>query len=315
MTFKAEGGLGFVGRDDIGIYSIVRQAPDTATSQFEDYGSLTGGPTSLSFRGEANWAFDLGNGSKVRVGGILSGLDGSSSEVSPIYYLVAAQPGGPGDEPILGQIRVCAFPDPCATFDGKIDRSYTELMPEVMVGRNGADGSTSWFGLQGFSGRLDEATSNRAFRLAPASAPFDTTTTTDLDADVTGFMLAFQHERTLKSGLELFVGAGLGRYEFDTTGTTTDTDTPANAKTVSGTVDGTRAQFAIGLEKPMGKGLTLGAMIRADYWTDQPRIQADWSTPPCSPTLCAPPGATGNFTLNSADQLSISVGVSLTLRM
>ena len=52
-------------------------------------------------------------------------------------------------------------------------------------------------------------------------------------------------------------------------------DYPTNSKTVSGNLDGTRAQFAIGVEKPIGKGLTLGAVIGADYRTDQPRIQAD----------------------------------------
>ena len=49
-------------------------------------------------------------------------------------------------------------------------------------------------------------------------------------------------------------------------------DYPTNSKTVSGNLDGTRAQFAIGVEKPMGKGLTLGAVIGADYRTDQPSI-------------------------------------------
>lgn len=227
--------------------------------------------------------------------------------------MVSSQPGDPADDRILGEIRVCDLLTSCATFDGKIDRSYHEVMPEVMFGRSGADGSTSWFGLQGFVGQLDEQTSNRGF--APAPSAFDTTTLTDLDAEATGLMLAFQHERPLKSGLTLFVGAGLGQYEFDTTGFSINPDRPGNAKTVTGKVDGTRAQFAIGVEKPMGKGLTLGAMIRADYWTDQPRIEADWSTPPCSPSLCSPPSATGNFTLTSDDVLNLSVGVSLTWRM
>jgi len=65
----------------------------------------------------------------------------------------------------------------------------------------------------------------------------------------------------------------------------------------------------------MGKGLTLGAMIRADYWTDRPRIQADWSSPICSSTLCDVPTQTGNFTLTSDDVLNLSVGVSLTMRI
>ena len=80
-------------------------------------------------------------------------------------------------------------------------------------------------------------------------------------------------------------------------------DYPTNSKTVSGNLDGTRAQFAIGVEKPIGKGLTLGAVIRADYRTDQPRIQADGSTPPYSPSLCGPSGPIGNFTLTSDDLL------------
>jgi len=246
---------------------------------------------------------------------VLSGLDGSSSETSPLYYLVAARPGGP--DPLLpeAEIFVCAFPAPCATFDGAVEQSYHEVMPEVMFGRAGADGSMSWFGLQGFSGRLDEQTSNRAYRLASEGFPFDRTTQTDLDADATGLMLAFQHERTLQSGLNLFVGAGIGGYEFDASGTSLDPDVPAGEKPVAGSFEGTRAQFSVGLEKPLGKGLTLGATVRADYWTDQPRIQLDWTTPPCSPSLCSLPSQSGNFTLTSDDVLSVSVGVSLTLRM
>lgn len=314
-TLKTEGGLGFVGAEDIGIFSLGRVPAETPTSQLDYGGGMAGGPASLTYRSEANWAFDLGNTTKLRVGGILSGLDGSSSEYTPLYYLVAARPGGP--EPGLpeAEISVCPFPDPCITFDGEVSRSYHEVMPELMVGRAGADGSMSWFGLQGFSGRLDEQTSNRAFRDASGPGALDRTTLTDLDADAAGLLLAFQHERTLESGLNLFVGGGIGRYEFDASAISLDPAVPSSAKPVSDTFDGTRAQLAVGLEKPMGKGMTLGATVRADYWTNQPRIEMDWSTPPCSPTLCSPPSETGNFNLTSDPLLSISVGVSLTWRM
>lgn len=64
--------------------SFAPPPPESLTSQFQDYGSIPGGPTSFSYRGEANWAFDIGNGSQLRFGGILSGQAGSSSEVTPI---------------------------------------------------------------------------------------------------------------------------------------------------------------------------------------------------------------------------------------
>lgn len=250
----------------------------------------------------------------MRIGGVFSGIDGTSSETTPVHYVVVAGHGGPGNAPPVAEIRVCSFPDPCSIFEGELSRSYREVMPEVMFGHDGADGSMTWVGLQGFSGQLTENTSNRVYDIPPGF-PFDRTTLTELDADATGVMLAVQHERPLKSGMNLFLGAGLGRYSMDATGFSVDPALPANAKSVSGSFDGTRAQLSVGIEKPVGKGLSLGATVRADYWTDQPRVQMDWTTPPCTPSLCNPPSRIGNFSLTSDPMLSVTVGVSLTLRM
>lgn len=128
-------------------------------------------------------------------------------------------------------------------------------------------------------------------------------------------MLAVQHERPLKSGMQLVLGAGLGRYTVDAWGFSVDPALPGNAKAVSGSFDGTRAQLSVGVEKPIGKGLTLGATVRADCWTDQPRIGKDRATPPCSPAICEPPSGNGNFDLVSDPLLSLIFGVSPTLRM
>jgi len=112
-----------------------------------------------------------------------------------------------------------------------------------------------------------------------------------------GVMLVVQHERPLKSGRQLVLGAGLGRNTVDASGLSVDPALHGNAKAVSGSYDGTR-QLSVGVEKPIGKGLTLGATVRADYWTDQPRIGMDRATPPCSPAICGPPSGTATSILS-----------------
>lgn len=313
LTLKLEGGLGFNRGEDVGIFSLVRTPPASATSQLGPYGSLSRGPLSFTYRGEGSWAFELGSGTRIRLGGIVAGSTGSSSETTPVYYIVHTRPGGPGNAPPLAEINVCGFPNPCATFDGELSRSYREMLPELMLGRTGADGATTWVGVQGFSGDLSEDSSNRAFR--ETGFAFDRTTVTELDAEMTGVMLAVAHERKLKSGVTLLIGAGFGRYDGDATGLSLEPVNPGLAKSVAGSFDGNRAQLSVGIEKPVGKNMTLGATVRADYWSDQPRIQMDWSTPPCSTVLCSPPAYTGNFGLATDPYLSMSFGLSLTFRM
>jgi len=120
---------------------------------------MSRGPLSLGYRAEGNRAFDLGNGTRMGIGGILSGIYGTSSETTPVHYIIAAGPSGPGP---VAEIRVCSFPDPCTIFEGKLSRSCHEVMPELMFGQDGADGAMIWIGLQGFSGQLSENTLNRS---------------------------------------------------------------------------------------------------------------------------------------------------------
>jgi hypothetical protein len=248
-----------------------------------------------------------------RIGGILGGTRGSQSDDSALHGFVAARPGGPEPGLTEAEIAVCSFPDPCAQFEGELDRSYHEVMPELMFGRSGEDGSVSWFGVQGFFGTLEETTLNRVFRLT--GSPLDRTTTTDLDGDATGILLAFQHERPLASGARLLLGAGFGSTRIEATGLSLDPAVPTSAKPVSGTFDGVRAQLSVGVDYPLRENLTLGAVARADYWSDQPRINLGWRHPPCTPTLCSPPSRIGNFNLVGDPYLSLSIGVALTWRM
>lgn len=315
LTLKLEGGLAFNRGENVGIFSLVRTPPDSATSQLDYSGGMPRGPLSFSYRAEGNWDVVLGNGTHMRLGGILSGQQGTSNETTPVYYIITARPGGPEPEKPEAEIRVCSFPDPCAIFEGEFSRSYREVMPELMFGRDGAGGTMTWIGLQGFSGTLSENTSNQGYSVPGANYTFDRTTLTELDADVTGLMLAVQQERPLASGMTLLLGAGLGRYNGDATGLSIDPAVPLSAKPVSGSFDGTRAQLSVGIEKPIRKGMSLGASVRADYWSDQPRIQMDWSEPPCSPTICEPPKGTGNFNLTTDPFTTLTFGLSLTFRM
>lgn len=314
LTLRLEGGLGFNFGEGVGIFSIVRDAPATSTSQLDFQNGIPRGPLSFSYRAEANWAFTLGNGTQLRLGGILSGIDGSSHEETPIYAGVYTRPGGA--EPALpeGEIIICSFPNPCATFTGDLDRSYREVMPEIMFGRDGANGATTWIGLQGFSGDLSEHAINYSERLAPAPL-FPRTTITDMQADTTGMMLAVQQDRKLASGITLLLGAGLGTYRIDASGYSVDPTVPANRKDVAGEFDGVRAQLMVGVEKPLSDRLTIGATVRADHWTDQPRIKMDWGQPTCNPSICEPPSRDGNFNLTTDPFTTLTVGVALTLRM
>ena len=311
LTLRFEGGAALTRGADVGIFSVVRDAPETAFSQLDFEGGMPRGPFSLSYRAEATWAFDLGDGTRMRIGGILSGLDGSSAEVSPVHAFVYARPAGP-DQP-EGEIGICSFPSPCRQFVGDLDRSYHEILPELMFGRDGGGGAMHWFGLQGFAGTLNE----RAFSsIEPLSGPgLVRTTVTELSAKSRGVMLAWQHERPLASGMTLLLGAGLGTYRIDADGLALVPDNPGRATPSSGSFDGVRAQFMVGLEKPLSDRLTLGATLRADHWTDQPRVTLDWIQGDCNPTVCEPPGREGNFDLSADPFSAVSLGLTLTLRL
>lgn len=316
LTLRLEGGLGFNFGEGVGVFSIVRDMPSSLTSQLNFEDGMKRGPLSFSYRAEGSWSYDLGNGGKMRLGGILAGVSGTSNETTPLYAYVASGPGGADPSLPLAEISICqsSYPDPCAIFEGELTRSYHEVMPEVMFGRDGADGATTWVGLQGFAGKLQEDTSSRAYRLPPLS-PADRTTLTGLDADVTGLMLAAQHERKLPSGLTLLMGAGLGRYETEATGFSVDPALPANEKSVAASFDGTRIQLMVGVDKPLNDRLTLGATLRADHWTDAPRIKMDWEQGFCTPSLCEPPARDGNFNLATDPFTTLTVGLALTWRM
>lgn len=315
FSFKLEGGLGFNRGEDVGIFSVVRTPPASATTQLDYSQGMSRGPLSFSYRAEGSWEHELGSGIRMRLGGILSGQSGRSSETTPVHYIVTAGPGGPDPAPPVAEIRVCPFPNPCAIFEGELSRTYREVMPELMLGRDGAGGTTTWVGMQGFAGELSEDTMNRAHNLPGAPFPFDRSVRTELDADVSGFMLAARRDRQLASGMTLLVGAGLGRYHGEASGLSLDPANPGGAKSISGSFDGTRAQLTLGVEKPVSKGMTLGATVRADYWTDQPRIRMDWSEPPCTPTICEPPARSGNFDLATDPALNLTFGLALTWRM
>lgn len=312
LTLKLEGGLSLNNLPDVGIVRTVRDPVATDTTQLTfDHGLRRSG-VSLNYRGEATWDLTMGSGTLLRLGAVVNGVERSSDVNAPVYAFVMAQPNGPDPNNPLGYISICTFPDPCAGYQGALDRSYSEIMPLISFGRRTASGATNWFGLQGFSGQLDESTSNRAYLY---DSLVDLTTETDLAADTTGFLLTFQHERPLASGATLFAGARLGTYKMDVTGASRIPDNLASERPVSGSIDGTRAQLSVGVEYPVRKGMTLGATVRADYWSDQPQIGMDWTDMTCSPTLCEPPAAIDRFNLVTDPMTSISVGVSLTIRM
>lgn len=54
LTIRLEGGLGFNFGDGVGIFSVVRDAPATSTSQLDFQDGIPRGPLSLSYRAEGN---------------------------------------------------------------------------------------------------------------------------------------------------------------------------------------------------------------------------------------------------------------------
>jgi len=46
LTLKVEGGLGFVGAENVGIFSLGRVPAETATSPLDYVGGIAGGPDS-----------------------------------------------------------------------------------------------------------------------------------------------------------------------------------------------------------------------------------------------------------------------------
>ena len=312
ITLKLEGGVAGIQGADVGIFSLVRDLPATNTSQLNFEEGMARGPLSFGYRAEAKYSFDLGNGTLMRIGGIFSGQEGSTHEDAALYGFVVVRPGGPDPALPEAEIVICPFPNSCGRFAGDLDRSYHEVMPELMFGRAGEGGRMSWIGLQGFSGQFQEQTSN-TIQYLPPFGPFAMTTTTDLAADAKGFVLAFQHERPMASGATVFPGGGLGTYTMDASGVSMDIAVPSSAKPVGGSFDGTRAQLAVGIEYPVRELLTIGATLRADSWSAQPRINMGWNDGACSPSLCEPPSRNGNFNLVTDPLMSLSVGVSLTL--
>lgn len=319
LTFRLEGGAGIVNFADTGIFLLERDAPPSDVFFTDLEQGMHRGPLSFYARGEADYDLGLPSGQTLRLGGIWSNLQGRQHEETPVYFWVetAVRYTPEGDHTVVhGRIGTCPLVDgqsqACATFFGSIDRAYHEVMPQLLLGQTTGD-RTTWVGLQGFSGRLDETTSN----LVVSRFSDDLTMMTEVGADATGLILALQHERDLPSGARLTLGLGLGGYHMTATGLSyIEGERNPNA-TRHGSYNGTRAQLSAGIEYPLSKRLSIGGTIRADLWSAQPRIDLDLPPTECVDRLVCHQRMPSSdlFGLTTDPFGSVTIAVSLTLRL
>ena len=269
------------------------------------------------YRGEADLDLGLPSGQTLRLGGIWSDLQGSHHEETPVYFWVeTAVLYSPDGEHTVTHARIGACPlvdgqsQSCATFIGSLDRGYHEVMPQILLGQTSGE-RTVWVGLQGFSGRLDETTAG----MVDSDAAQPINMLTELGAEATGLMLAFQREQMLPTGARLTLGLGLGGYHMTATGLSyIEGERNPNA-TRHQSFNGLRAQLSAGIEYPLSDRLSLGGTIRADLWSDQPRIDADLPDTKCIDRLVCHQIVPTRFGLTSDPFSSVSVALSLTFRM
>lgn len=320
LTLKLEGGLGFIDFKDTGQFLLEVGTPPSDTEFGERIGGMHRGPQSLSHRAELDWDVALASGKTLRLGLIASGLHGTDSEETPVYSWMDTNVRYEADgifSVAQTTTRVCPFvdgqPDACGTFRGNLDRSYAEIMPQVLLGSQENGTYRTWFGLQGFSGKLDERTSG----LVENTFYTPVERITELDARANGLLVAFQRESTLKSGARLTLGLGLGGYRMSTASNAYNAGERNPNATRHYSFNGARAQASIGLEIPLNDALSLGGTIRADYWSAQPRVNLDLSEPDCTGRTSCRGLAPSTSGLSGATDplLSVSVGVSLTLQM
>lgn len=196
-----------------------------------------------------------------------SGFDGKHSEETPVYswtdlgvrYDATGERFDMKSRSVLCPV-LDGLPQACGTFFGSLDRAYREVMPQVLLGTDQGDGGTTWIGLQGFSGRLDEVAGSAVlpYGLEPSAI------ITEVGADATGLLLALQRESVLPSGATLTLGLSLGGYHMTATGLTfMEGSRPADGIQYK-SFNGARAQASVGIEYPLSKRLSLGGTMRAD---------------------------------------------------
>lgn len=318
LTVKLEGGHKFIFFKDTGIVAMEQDAPPSNVFFTDLESGINRGPYTSFLRGELNFDIALASGQSLRLGGIWSDQQGNHHEETPVYFWweTAVRYSEDGQIQVShGRIGVCHLvngrPEPCGTFVGDIDRSYSETMPQILLGQT-AGNRTTWYGLQGFTGRLDETTSSMV--LSDIFTP--NRMRTELGADATGLMLVLQQERTLPSGALLSLGLGLGGYRMKAFSLSyLEGERNPNA-TEYLDVTGTRAQLSAGLEFPLSDRLSLGGTVRADLWSDQPRVAQDVTAACIERLVCHGYVPTKrNFDLTSDPFSSVSVGLSLSLRL
>lgn len=103
LPLKLEGGLGRKRGEYVGIFSLVRIPPDSVTSKFDYSQGIPRGPFSFSCRAKGSWDADLGNGNRMRLGGIFCELTGEPTETTPVHCIIMAGPSrdGPWRKPGL----------------------------------------------------------------------------------------------------------------------------------------------------------------------------------------------------------------------
>lgn len=321
LTFKLEGGRGIIDFADTGIFMLEKGTPPSDTEFGDWVAGMHRGPQSAFYRSELDWDMALANGKTLRFGLIGLGLDGSHSEETPVYSWLetAIKYEKDGIHSVTHTaLRFCPVVDgqveACGTFIGGLDRSYREIMPQVLLGSQSDGNRITWIGLRGFVGELDEMTVGRVE--TESNTPADMIT--ELSAKAKGLLLAFQRESKLPSGATLTLGLGLGGYHMSTASNAYNEGEKNPNATRHYSFNGARAQASIGMEYPLTKALSLGGTIRADYWSAQPRVELDVAAPECQDgrTVChgtapSPKGLSGV----TDPLMSLSVGISLTLRM
>lgn len=306
-----EGGLGLNFAPRVGMVTGAFHPAETDSSQLRWLDGTPRGPLSLNGRAEAGLDVTLPSGRILRLGGILNAYEVDRSISTPLYSLVVWLAPIPSEDRPRGEIAICTWPDPCAHLDGSVSRSYVEIMPQVFIGPEPANGQGWWFGAQPFWGRFDEESTTA---LDYQGSDYNTTLS-DTRAEVGGLLLAARRDIPLSDSRTLQISGGLGPYWLTAEGETT---TLRNGRSAADEVSmqGMRAQLGVRTDTALNDQASWGLFARADYWSDQPYMTMETSYTHgggfCTPTLCEPPRAVGLFDFRSEPTTVLTVGASLT---